>query len=207
MSAINRIIRMVSIFSSAALMFGIAEMKASEEQAYRVMQDREVVVTVDTIDYETRTIVFKNEQGRATVFHAGPEINNLDQVDVGSEVKIRYYQSIAAAIKPATAVSDYRIDTDVSASAEKGSKPAGVEATKSIVNVTIDAVDATANTISFTDPEGMEHDVLVRSEEGKAFLKHVQAGDHVDLIYTEAVAISVEPVDIENNKSSSDANK
>ena len=47
--------------------------------------------------------------------------------------------------------------------------------------------------MSFYGSDGLARVLPVRSPEGKEFIAGLKAGDEVELTYTEAVAMSVEP--------------
>ena len=53
----------------------------------------------------------------------------------------------------------------------------------------ITAVDATASTISFTGPNGWKYTSKVQDT---AALANVKVGDKVDIVWTEAMLVSVE---------------
>jgi len=59
--------------------------------------------------------------------------------------------------------------------------------------VTIDSVDLKNNIVTFTGPQGNVNVVAVQRPQMREFLKTLKAGDKVDLTFTEAVAVSVEP--------------
>ncbi len=59
--------------------------------------------------------------------------------------------------------------------------------------VTIDAVDLKNNIVNFTGPKGNVNVVAVQRPEMREFLKTLKVGDKVDVTFTEAVAVSVEP--------------
>jgi hypothetical protein len=59
--------------------------------------------------------------------------------------------------------------------------------------VVIESVDTTANTVTFTRSDGAVRTVAVESPEGREFIKGLKKGDHVEVAYTEALAIEVKP--------------
>jgi hypothetical protein len=47
--------------------------------------------------------------------------------------------------------------------------------------------------VSFTGPQGMLRTITVQNPDAQAFIKKLKKGDEVEITYTEALAISVEP--------------
>jgi hypothetical protein len=60
------------------------------------------------------------------------------------------------------------------------------------MTVSVKSVDRKLNIVVFTDPSGELHAVEAERDEGKRFVAGLKAGDRVELIYTEALALSVE---------------
>jgi translation elongation factor P/translation initiation factor 5A len=128
----------------------------------------EVTATVDAVDLATRTVTVSDGAGNEYVIEAGPEVRNLEQVEVGDEVVVSYYSALA------------------------GERPAAAVGETVTATIVIDSVDVAENTVTFTGPRGLRT-VLVESPAGQEFIKQLKPGDEVELTYTEALAISVEP--------------
>ena len=58
----------------------------------------------------------------------------------------------------------------------------------------ITAVDPATNTVSFIGPNRIERTVTVRNPEVQAFIRRLRPGQEVDIVYEEALAISVTPM-------------
>jgi Cu/Ag efflux protein CusF len=80
---------------------------------------------------------------------------------------------------------------DLATTAEPGAKPGAGIGTALNATVVIEKVDTKANTVTFKRPDGVSRTLPVQSDEGKAFLKKIKAGDSVDVVYAEAVAVEV----------------
>jgi hypothetical protein len=59
--------------------------------------------------------------------------------------------------------------------------------------VQIESVDTSFETVTFKRPDGFVRTIAPASPEGKKFIKTLKKGDMVDVSYTEALGISVEP--------------
>jgi hypothetical protein len=60
--------------------------------------------------------------------------------------------------------------------------------------LTVTAVDPETNSISFLGPNNVPPTVVAQKPEVQAFIRRLRVGDRVDLVYEEALAISVEPM-------------
>jgi hypothetical protein len=61
------------------------------------------------------------------------------------------------------------------------------------VNVKILGINPSTNTVAFEDSDGQQHVIAVKSPNMREFIRTLKPGDHVDVTYTESVAISVVP--------------
>ena len=57
----------------------------------------------------------------------------------------------------------------------------------------ITAIDKKNHVVTFYGSDGLSRSVPVTRPEGQEFLSKLKVGDEVELMYTEAVAVSVEP--------------
>jgi hypothetical protein len=74
-----------------------------------------------------------------------------------------------------------------------GQKPAGTLEHVVQARVQITAVDPEHNRVSFIGPAHVERTAQVLDPDMQRLLRTLKVGDQVDLTYTEAVAIKVEP--------------
>jgi len=154
----------------------------------------EVSATVTAIDPATRMISLKADDGSTGAYEAGPEVKNFDKIHVGDKVVVSYYQGLAAQVlPPGTALSKSVKQMDVATAAQPGTKPGAGIGTALNATVVIEKVDTKANTVTFKRPDGVSRTLPVQSDEGKAFLAKIKAGDKVDVVYAEAVAVQVKP--------------
>ena len=59
--------------------------------------------------------------------------------------------------------------------------------------MTINSVDTKNNTVTFHRADGVVNTIPVMSPEGRQFISRLKAGDVVDLMYTEAIAVDIAP--------------
>jgi len=157
--------------------------------AVKKEQTTTVTATVQALDLETRVVTLKGPQGNVFDVKVGARAKNLNQVKVGDEVVITYYESVAyRLLKPGEAPVP-TTQTDVVETAKQGAKPAGVAGSQTTLTATIEALDLKAQTATLKGPDGKS--VTVKAQDPKN-LEAVKVGDEVVITYTEALAISVE---------------
>lgn len=150
----------------------------------------EITASVQAVNKADRTVTIKGPRGNVQTVTAGPEVKNFDQIKVGDNVALRYMEALSLELKKGGKAPVARTDTMAGATAKAGDKP-GVGVGRQ-VHVTADvvAVDAATQTVSLRGPK-QTVDLKVRDPEQ---FKLVKVGDQVEATYTEAVALSVEPV-------------
>ena len=142
---------------------------------------------VEAIDAATRAVTFKKPDGTVVTTIAGPEVKRFSELKVGDKVTARFYENVVVRLKK-PGESDVVSATKNTTGAEQ-TLPGGTKATQKTLTVSITAVDATASTISFTGPNGWKYTSKVQDT---AALANVKAGDKVDIVWTEAMLVSVE---------------
>lgn len=153
-----------------------------------------LTATVASIDQAKRLVTLKADNGRTQTIEVGPDVENLAQVKAGDKVVVRYYEGLAAQLKkkgeapPASQVES----RSVAAKAPAGMKPGGLVGSSVNSTVVIEAVDRTAQTVTFNNKDGT-HTVAVKKPEAQKFIAGLKKGDEVDITYTQALAVSVEP--------------
>ena len=177
----------VGIMGAAAL---VSMAQPAMAQAKTVMSEmRTETATVEAIDAGTRAITLKKPDGTFVTTVAGPEIKRFPEIKIGDKVNARYYENIVVRVKQAG-------ESDVVSGAKgtTGSEqvlPGGTKAKQVTITATITAIDPTptAPTITFTGPSGWKYTSKVQDMEA---LAKVKVGDKVDIVWTEAMLVSLE---------------
>jgi hypothetical protein len=146
--------------------------------------------TIQSIDQTARTVTLKKKDGTTQTVDAGPEVKRFDELKVGDVVTARYYESVIYQVaKPGTSQaptpSDQRAKTPGS-----GERPGGTIAQQKIDSVTVTAVDPATPSITVRTSDG--HVQTYKVNDAK-HLEGVAAGDRIDITYTKAMLIHVEP--------------
>ena len=112
----------------------------------------------------------------------------------GDRVTVTYYQAIAAQVVNVFSSQSQPFE-GVSVDRRETAERPGAQVTRvRRGRVTITAVDPSRNTISFVGPANAVRTVSPKNEEVASFIRKLKVGDQVDIVYEEALAISVEPM-------------
>jgi len=145
---------------------------------------------VTALDQQTRRVTLERADGSEVTVYADDTVRNLPQVHVGDEVTASFYESLAYEVKkPGSAAPGATVAEDT-ARAKLGEKPAGAGARVTTIVTTIVGIDKAAGTVTLQGPTGRATTIKARDPRN---LERVAVGDLVEITYTEAVAVSVEP--------------
>jgi len=163
---------------------------ASEPGKAAVVSAAEISAQVVAIDKATRTLTLKGPKGKVADVVAGEQVKNFDQIKVGDLVFARYAQALTLELRKTKAAGGEAVVREEAAKAKPGEKPAVAGARTITLMADVVAVDPKASTITLKGPKGNEVTLDVRNPEQ---FKVVKKGDQVEVTYTEALALSVEP--------------
>ena len=185
----NSRMTIVSIILSmvAALSLGIS--KTINAQGVKVGGAVTVTAEVVAIDRVDRVVALLGPRGNVVEVEVGHEARNFDQVEVGDQVKVTYYESVALFIgqkgqKPKASAGM------MTARSAKGDRPAGVVVEVIDVSATVQAIDRKMRKVSLKRPDGKL--VTTKVDESVKAFDTLKVGDSIHARITEAVAISVE---------------
>jgi hypothetical protein len=169
---------------------------AKEPAPVSIEGTEEVSATVEAIDVNTRMVVLRESDGTEFALLVPEEVRNLAQVKVGDRVVTRYRESLGAQLRKRGEGSGDTQAPAVSTTAARaadGAKPSLTSSTETSQTVRITNVDKKNHIVSFYGSDGLARVLPVRTPQGQEFIAGLEAGDEVELTYTEAVAMSVEP--------------
>ena len=159
---------------------------AQVKDSAMAVQEAEAVVTVTKVDQEARTVTFRGPRGNLGTLNVPKESQNLDQVKVGQQYKMKYVEAVAVEIRKggvpsATAAHDVKL-------APKGAKPGGVVVRTVQLAGVVDAVDYNERYISVRGPKGNVVPLKVAQD---VDLKQIAAGDRITVTHTAALALEM----------------
>lgn len=155
-----------------------------------------VTAEVIAVDKATRTVKLKGPQGRVVNVVCGEEIRNFDQLKSGDVVVAQYEQALVLDLKKGGGGIRQRSEREALERAEPGEQPAGMAARQVTIVADVIDVDPEKRIITLKGPERTV-DVEVRNPE---HFKVVKKGDQVEAVYTEALALSIEPASASGDK-------
>lgn len=180
-----------SLLAAASLLAGT--FGSAMAQTGSVERAVEATMIVETIDRQKRQVLLRGTDSALHTVVAGPEVQRLDEVNPGDRVHIRFERALLARIaRPGSAVPGPEGRSAVGRAI--GGAPAGVVMDEVSARVHVDAIDRGNGTVTVRGPEGLPRVLVARSPEILQFLRTVRVGDDVDVTYSEAVAIVVEPM-------------
>jgi Cu/Ag efflux protein CusF len=183
---------MRSLFAATLLattvLAGCAGMQKPSGREEDVSEGR---LVVSAVDRQQRELTLRAPDGEELVVQAGDTIRNFDQLQPGDEVIVTYKEAVAWQVKSASEGAPGVSEQAEITRAKAGEKPGGTAGRTVSVTATITEIDLAKETVTLTGPRGRSETIRVRDP---ANLKKVKVGDLIDITYTEAVAIKVQPV-------------
>jgi hypothetical protein len=151
----------------------------------------DVMANVKAVDLAARTVTLKGPQGRVETLKVGPEVTNLEKIEKGDRVRVRYREGLVLRFQaPGT--------PDVAPEKEKkvaktgvGDVLSGNETVRVRETVTVVAIDLAARTVTLQRTGGKPHVVKAGPD---VALDRVKVGDRFTATYSSATAVTVEPV-------------
>jgi hypothetical protein len=150
-----------------------------------------IVVRADVvgIDRADRTVTLVGPRGNVVSVEAGEDVRNFDQIKVGDQLKVTYYESVALYL----GVPGSQPEVDAAAvvgRAAKGEKPAGMAVGAIDLSAVVKGIDKKQREVTLKMPNGnvVTHKV---DPAVKAF-GTLKVGDTVHARVTRALAIAVE---------------
>lgn len=148
--------------------------------------------TVKAIDPATRAVTLQGPKGPVTV-HVGQEVKNFSNLKVGDVVNVSYYESVAAQIVKGSQKAEDPEAATFSYGSPAGMKPSGGVGASMTASVKVEAIDLGTNTVAFKAEDGQTHIVAVKSPNMQKFIRTLKPGDHVNITFTDSVAVEVNP--------------
>jgi len=143
--------------------------------------------TVEAIELASRTVTLRKPDGTVVTTVAGPDMQRLNEIKVGDKVTARYYENLIVRLK-----QPGESEVDMKSRGTTGSDqalPGGTRAKQRTITATITAIDPNTPSVTFTGPNGWKYTSKVQDLEA---LAKVKVGDKVDIVWTEAMLVSVE---------------
>jgi hypothetical protein len=156
-------------------------------QSVNVQQTTTVNAVVETVDPSTRSLLLRGgggaQSGMLLSMIVSPQVRRLAEIRPGDRVTVTYYQALAAQV------------VNVLSPTSQPFEGVTVEVTEvRRGRVVITAVDPSTYTVSFVGPNKILRTVTAQNPQVQALVRTLHVGDQVDIVYEEALAVSVEPI-------------
>ena len=168
----------------------VVEAKAVAPGKAAAAQAVEVRATVVGIDKAARTVDLKGPKGQVVTLAVSDEVKNFEQVQLGDHLVVRYIRALTLELKKTGSQIMERSDKSDAARAKPGERPAAAAARQVQVMANVIAVNAKTRTVTLKGPKGNIVDLVLEDPKQVA---NIKKGDQVEAVYTEALAVSVEP--------------
>jgi Cu/Ag efflux protein CusF len=145
--------------------------------------------TIQAIDKANRVITIRDEKGVEDAFSVGPEVKRFDELNVGDKVKLTYSESLVLHVRkpgdPAPTAGD-----QVGGARSTGA-PGATIARQLTTTVEVLAIDQKLPSITVKTADGR---TVTRKVENRKNLEGVKVGDKIDITYTQAAVLEIEPI-------------
>lgn len=189
--------RMLIAATVALSSAGTAMAVAGSEDPFRrdtapaqAVDQTEAVGQVVMVNQNTRRIAVRQDDGSRVVVRVPPEIQNLGQVRAGARVRMGYVRATALALA--------RSGATVAAEEEARLAPRGVSPGETVaatreMTAVIDEIDRGRRELAVRGPDG--NPLRLQVPAGTPGYEDAKAGEAVVLRYTEAVALTLAPME------------
>jgi hypothetical protein len=190
---------MVAVFAASVVVAAGAQQAPTTSSTVAVAPGKAVATNTTTasavivsIDATYRIVTLKTASGKIVEVVAGPEVKNFDQLKVGQKVKAAYSEALSLELKKGGGKPLSMTEKGGAAQAAPGAKPGAGGARQITILADVVKVDTKTHLVTLRGPGGNSVDLHVEDPEQ---LKNIKKGDQVEAVYTEAVAVTVEPAD------------
>ncbi len=156
---------------------------------------KESTGTIVAVDASNGLVSIRDDSGRYTTVQTGPNVRNFEQVRVGDRVSVGYFEGIIADVRPPGEQASPPEESVARARSAPGERPAGAIGRTVTSTVTIEAVDEARNTVTFRRQDGLVRTIAVHRPESQQFIRKLRKGDEVQVTYTEAIAVALNPTE------------
>jgi hypothetical protein len=178
--------------SSLALIVSIATAPAvSQKTVTKKGETITAVETIQAIDQTSRMVTLRADDGTEEMIYVPASVKRFNELKVGDKVKAKYYESYVFQIRKAGDAAPPKTEGTTGAiTRNKGGAPGMTLSTQQTATVEVVSVDKTAGSITVKTSDGR---TIIRKVDNKKNLEGVSTGDKIDITYTQAALISVEP--------------
>jgi hypothetical protein len=158
---------------------------APTPEAAGVVVTADTLATIETVDRQARQVLVRLPDDTLVTLQLSPQVHNLDQLKPGDHVLAKYFEASLVHVKKSP-------DAPVAEAAVEVAAPPGAEV-KAVTTVV--GIDPIRKTIALKGSDNKPETMTV-PESQMVDMKGLKVGDNVEVTYTKAVAISLDPVPV-----------
>ncbi len=175
----------VGIIAVAAL---VSTAQTAMAQARTITSEvRTEAGTIEAIEVASRTVSLRKADGTIVTTVAGPDVKRFDELKIGDKVTAKFYENVVVRLKLPGEPEE--TSAQKATTYAPATLPGGTKAKQLTITATISAIDMAIPSVTFTGPNGWKYTSKVQDKEA---LGKVKVGDKVDIVWTEAVLVSIE---------------
>jgi hypothetical protein len=164
---------------------------SSDPKPLEISNVVELDATVIAVDAQDRTLDLRGPEGHEVRLHVSPDVRNLSQVEAGDTLSVSYYTGFVVSMsEPGDSGSDAEV---AAARTSEGERPGAVLGATIRATVEILSVAYDGKSVSFREPDGRIRSIQINREDVQGFARKLSKGDLVDIRYSRAVAVDIEP--------------
>ena len=180
--------KLKSVFVAAAVLTLAVALPALAQQTEIAGDMTTVKGTVEAIDHAQRVLTLKMEDDEFKNINIPKGAKRFDEIKIGDTLQLRYYDNVTVRVKePGEAAVD---TAEVGAATSDSGSPGGHIATQRKMTVTVTAIDLEKGVATVEGPHGYKYSRRIQDKEAA---KKINVGDKLDMTWTEAVQISINP--------------
>lgn len=161
----------------------------SRKATHQTQVEQETVVTVEAIDVPDRLVTVRSANGGLNTFYIDESVKDFPQAKVGDKVRIRYRESFAFRVmSPGESAPGLEVTTETASDKTVAPTRSAKAEVKALVR--IESVTRDGKIVTFTGPRG-RRTVHILDPSLQEYVRKLHTGDHVEVTYNEALALSL----------------
>jgi phage baseplate assembly protein gpV len=171
-----------------AVLVAVAPIASAAQSATSQSEPVTITGTITAIDQANRIVTLKGSDGLPVAVKAPEQVENFKSLKVGDQVTATYFEAMAVQVRkpgdPAPAAVP-----PITTTTRTDGKPGSTTRRSQTFSVSVQAVDAAAQSITVKGPQGNVVTMKVRDPKQ---LQNVKAGDMLDVTYYESLLVKFE---------------
>jgi len=160
----------------------------SGNPSFTVTEAKTTTEKVVSIDYRTRKVTLRNDEGNVRTVQVGEDVSNLDRVKIDDQVTVEIHQTISVEVQPGPG-DTMNIGAESQTNAPPGAKPSGTRIIEGKLKTKVESIDYQARTITFKNRKGVLTTYKV-DPQAKRF-DEIRRGDMLVAEYYQKLTLSI----------------